>query len=252
MSDTTNEVQATRKTFAVVEALEQRGSAGVTELATHLGMNKSTVHNHLATLVEEGYAVRGDEQYRLSLRFLELGGYIRSQMPLYKIAEPEVKELAEETGELANLAVEEEGELCYLLRAKGDSAVDLDTYAGMRTPMHSTALGKAILAHLPSDRVDGVLDRHGLEGETSTTITERSALSDELAEIREQGYALDREERLEGLRCVAAPITSRDRVLGAISVSAPTSRMKPERFDGRVPELVQNAANVAELNITYS
>lgn len=252
MDESSNQVRTTKKTFHIIEALKTAETAGVSSLARRLDMNKSTVHNHLSTLVEEGYVVRENEDYRLSLQFLELGGYIRSQMPLYKVAEPEVRQLADETGELANLAVEERGRTSYLLRAKGERAVDLDTYAGMRTPMHSTALGKAILAHLPAERVDSILDQYGLPRETPATITERTDLQEELDRIRDQGYALDREERLEGLRCVAAPITSDDRVLGALSVSAPTSRMKPERFDNRVPELVQSAANVVELNITHS
>lgn len=252
MSNSPNQVRSTQKTFAVIEALKSAELTGVTALAEELSMNKSTVHNHLSTLVSEGYVVREGEQYRLSLQFLELGGYIRSQMPLYNIAEPEVRQLAEETGELANLAVEERGRMSYLLRAKGDRGVDLDTYAGMRTPMHSTALGKAILAQFPESRVSEIIDEYGLPKETSTTITDRVELHDELDQVREQGFALDREERLEGLRCVAAPITSDHQVLGAISVSAPTSRLKTDRFHERIPELVQSAANVAELNITYS
>lgn len=252
MSNTPHRVRTTRKTFRIIEALKGRESAGVTSLADDLDMNKSTVHNHLSTLVEEGYVVREGEEYRLGLQFLELGGYIRSQMELYEVAETEVKQLAKETGELANLAVEEQGRIVYLYRSKGDRAVDLDTYAGMRASMHSTALGKAILAYMPKEQVNNIIDRYGLPEESSATITDRDSLMEELQEIREQGFAQDREERLEGLRCVAAPISGGDRVLGGVSVSTPTSRMKFERADETIPELVQSAANVIELNITHS
>jgi DNA-binding IclR family transcriptional regulator len=114
-------------------------------------------------------------------------------------------------------------------------------------------MGKAILAHLPESRVHEILDRHGLPEKTEQTITERDALFEELSEIRERGVAFDREERLSGLRCVAVPILSNSsRVEGALSVSGPTSRMQGERFESELPERLRSAANVIELNITYS
>lgn len=249
----TNRVKTTVKSFRLVQSLKELDGARVTDLADELEMGKSTVHNHLQTLLEEGYVIRRGEEYHLSLEFLELGGYIRNQMEIYGVAEPEIKALAEKTGELANFAVAERGKLVYIYRSKGKQAVDLDTYAGMRAHMHNTALGKAILAHSPRDRVESILDRHGMPSETANSITDRETLFEELEQIRSQGYAQDHEERLEGLRCVAAPIKSSDNVVrGAISVSTPKSRMRGERFNDEIPEEVRSAANVVELNLKYS
>ncbi|WP_458187068.1 IclR family transcriptional regulator [Haladaptatus sp. NG-WS-4] len=248
-----NRVKTTQKTFRIIQTLKQLDGARVTELADALEMGKSTVHNHLRTLVHEGYVIQQDEEYRLSLQFLELGGYIRDQLDIYKVAEPEVKQLAEQTGELANLAVSEQGLLTYIDRSKGDQAVDLDTYPGLQAQMHCTALGKVILAHTPREQVESVLDRHGLPKLTENTITDRDDLYDELEQIRSDGYAQDHGERLEGLRCVAAPVKSaEDDVEGAISVSAPASRMKSNRYNQEIPEKVRSAANVIELNLKYS
>lgn len=250
--DAKHPVQTTEKTLMLVDELKTQGSCGVTELAESLGMGKSMVHNHLMTLREHGYVRKVDDEYELGLKFLEVGGYIRKSMELYEVAEPEVKSLADETGELANLLVEEQGSGVYLMRAKGAEAVDLDTYAGLRTYLHTTALGKAILAHLPEERVDEIIERRGLERKTPRSIGTREELFDALAEIRERGYATDDGERLEGLRCIAAPVkTSSDEVLGAISVSAPASRVSDEDLHGRLPKRVLNAANVIELNINY-
>ena len=244
-------VAATQKTIRVLEALKQRGGARVTELAAELEMNKSTVHNHLSTLREDGFVVHDDPEYRLGLRFLEFGGYARHEMDLYHVAEPEVERLAERTGEMASLMTEEDGRGVYLHRSKGNQAVALDTYAGYRCPLHVTALGKAILAHLPDAAVEGIVDRHGLAAWTPETITDREALFGDLATVRERGFALDDEERMTGLRCVGAPITTDDdRVVGAISVSGPTSRMRDAQFTDEVPDLVRSAANVIELNLT--
>ncbi|XVH33420.1 IclR family transcriptional regulator (plasmid) [Haloferacaceae archaeon DSL9] len=246
-------VRTVEKSFAIIQALKELDGAGVTEIADTLGFGKSTVHNHLSTLEEHEYVVKEGDTYRLSLRFLELGGYTRNRMEFYKTAKPEIRRLAEETGELANMATYEYGRCVYLYRSKGSDAVDLDTYAGFPIAMHNTALGKSILAHLPDSEVHEILDVRGMEATTEHTITDRDELFAELQEIRERGYAFDREERLNGLRCVAAPIKhSEGRIWGSISVASPTRRMRDERFENEIPELVLGAANVIEINLTYS
>ncbi|GGC64362.1 IclR family transcriptional regulator [Haloferax sulfurifontis] len=248
-----NTIGALGTSLEILEALKERGSAGVTELATELDLPKSTVYSHLRTLREHGYVVQRDERYCIGLKFLSLGEHTRDRMPLYEVAKPEVKGLAEQTGELANLLVEEHGEGVYLFRSKGEQAVSLDTHAGMRVKLHCTSLGKAILAYLPEVRVDEIIERWGLPAQTATTITSREALEEELAAVRERGYAYDKGERLSGLRCIAAPIKNPDgHAIGAVSVSGPTSRMKGERFESEIPEQVMSAANVIELNLTYS
>ncbi|GGN20205.1 IclR family transcriptional regulator [Halarchaeum nitratireducens] len=245
-------VRTTAKTLTLVEELRNRGACGVTELADELDMGKSAVHNHLTTLKEHGYVLQDGDEYRLGLKFLEIGGHTRKSMDFYRIAEPEVKSLADETGELANLLVEERGVGVYLMRSKGEDAVDLDTYAGRRTYLHTTGLGKAILAHLPEARVDEIVERHGLERRTARSIGTRGELDEALDEVRERGYAIDDGERLEGLRCIAAPVTqSTGDVVGAISLSAPASRVSDEELEGRLAERVLSAANVIELNLNY-
>jgi len=128
-------------------------------------------------------------------------------MEIYKIAKPEIDRLAEETGELANLLVEEHGLGSYLHRARGQDAVQVEAHVGTRVYLHSTALGKAILGHMPADRRDEILDRHGLPERTPRTTTEREELLAELETVREQGYAFDNGERFGGasLCCRAGP-----------------------------------------------
>ncbi|GAB7011721.1 HTH-type transcriptional regulator XacR [Halorubrum trueperi] len=250
--DAKHPVRTTEKTLALVEELMERGPCGVTELADGLEIGKSAVHNHLTTLREHGYVLKVDDRYQLGLKFLEIGGSTRKSMELYQVAEPEVKSLADETGELANVLVEEQGMGVYLMRSKGEAAVDLDTYAGLRTYLHTTALGKVILAHLPESRVDEIIDRRGLERKTANSIGSRAELFEALDDVRERGYAIDDGERLEGLRCIAAPVTdSTDEVLGSISVSAPASRVSDDELHGELAERVLSAANVVELNINY-
>lgn len=242
-------VRTTEKTFRIVEALKDQDGGQVTRLAEEVGMSKSAVHNHLATLEAMGYVVKTDSTYRLSLKFLDLGGYTRSQMKLYRIAKPKIEEMAAETGEVANLLTEENGMGVYLFRAKGAQAVDLDTYVGHRTHLHYTAQGKAILAHTPESEVRDIIDRYGLPEATPNTITDEDALFQELEEIRARGYATHEEERLMGLRSIAAPIQPDNGVAwGSISISGPASRMT----DDSIVDIVASAANAIELNVKYS
>lgn len=246
-------VSTSKKTIRIVEALRDLDGARITELADELDMNKSTIHNHLSTLEEEELVVKDGPEYNIGLRFLEFGGYVRSKSRIYRVAEPELKRLAEQTGEIASLMVEEYGRGVYLATAKGTDAANVNIYSGLRQPLHATALGKSILAHLPEDRLEEILDRHGLEPQTSTTITDRATLYDQLEKIREQGYAVDDGELIEGLQCIGTPIvTSQGTVRGAISVSAPTNRMSDDRFLDEIPDAVRSASNVIELNLTYS
>lgn len=248
-----NTVGATERTFRIIETLSQHDGMGVTALANELSLPKSTIHNHLNTLKQNEYIVKENGIYRVGYRFLELGSRARSKHPLYDKGHSEVDSLAASTGELVNIATEEYGQGVYLYLTFGDQAVELDTYPGKRFSLHCTALGKAILAHLPTNRVKEIIDTHGLPARTSNTITDEETLFEELAEVRDRGFARDKAERLEGLHCVAAPIMlSDDQILGAISISAPTSRMKEDRVQGEITEQLLDSANVIELKVAYN
>lgn len=246
-------VKSAATTFRVIDALKQLDYPGVAAVADYLGVPKSTAHDHLSTLIDLDFVVKEAEGYRLGARFLEYGGYAREQMKVYRVARPAVNRLAEETGEHANLMVEEHGLGIFLYKAKGEDAVTLDTHPGMRVPLQTTSLGKAILAHLPEERVHEIVDEHGLPEVTENTITDRGRLLEEFERVREQGYATDDEERVTGMRCIAAPVLDQqDEVVAAVSVSGPMSRMYDERFENEIPRRVRSAANVIEVNMTYS
>ncbi|WP_144900790.1 IclR family transcriptional regulator [Halobellus captivus] len=245
-------VKTAQTTFRIVETLKSLDGATVTELSGHLAIPKSSAHNYLRTLEHEGYVIESDGVYEVGLRFLDLGGYARSRDRLYTVATPEMKRLAETTGEYANLLVEEHGRGVFLARERGEHAVSLDSYTGQSVRLHTTALGKTVLAFLPRDRVEAIIDRHGLPAKTEHTITDRDELFEALADIRQRERAYDREERIKGLNCVAVPILSGDDITGALSVSGPVSRMDEERIDEEILPELRRAANIIELNQTHS
>ena len=245
-------VKATRTSFEIVETIREMDGPGVTELSNRLDLPSSTVYDHLKTLESDEYIVKRGNGYHVGMRFLDLGGHARQGMPLFRTAESEIQSLANETGEHANLMIEEHGMGVFLHTVKGEEAVQLDTHVGRRIHLHTSALGKSILAHLPDERVDEILDRRGLPRVTSKTIDSRDELDAQLAEIRERGYAIDDEERVEGMRCVAAPVLGGDdHVYGAVSVSGPKIKMGDDRVRNELSEKVLSTVNVLEVNLKY-
>lgn len=238
--------------FSIIEYLAEHHGAGVTEIADHLGLSKSTVHNHLSTLRDNEYVVHDGDQYIIGYRFLTLGGQARLRSELYEIAKPEINWLIEETGESACVATEENGRIVYLYQARGAQAVTTDSHTGTRLLPHCTALGKSILAASSNECVESIIERYDLPKRTENTITSRAELDVQLEAIRERGYALDDEERIEGLRCVAAPVTDGESAVGALSVSGPVKRLQGEQFRVTLPELVRRAVRVVEINLMYS
>jgi len=243
-------VAAVDKTCKILEAIHTLEGAGVTELADHLDISKGTVHTHLATLNENGFVVKKDTTYRPSLRFLDIGEDVKNDRQLYQVAQEEIQELAEETDTRVQIGVQEFGYVVPIAIALGEHAIAPPTRVGKREYLHCIASGKAILAHLPQERVEEIIDQHGLPARTPYTITEPDELYEELERVREEGVAFNDEEKIEGLRAVGAAILSdTGRVLGSLSASGPISGMKGERFREEIPQAVSNVANTIELNI---
>ncbi|WP_340098807.1 IclR family transcriptional regulator [Salinibaculum salinum] len=247
-------VGSTERSFAILEQLAAEQGSGVSALAETLSLSKSTVHNHLQTLRKLGYVVKNGDEYRLGLQFLGLGDRARQRHDLYHVAKPETDSLVEAVGERAQVMVEEDGVGIYVYQSLADQAVRTDSHIGTVVDLHATAVGKAYLAHLSDERLDAILDRDDFAEQTPNTLTDTEALRTELDEIAEQGYAFNDEERTVGMRAVGAPILADDddRVLGALSVSGPTTRMNGSWYHEEVPEMVAQSARVIGIRATYS
>lgn len=252
-SGSAGSVQTTRTMFETIEFIKQREGATITEVANELGYAKSTVHRHFSTLSEMGYIVKKDGKFYVGLRFLDLGQHARTRREGCELARKKVKEIAEQTGERAQFIVEEHGKGVYLYRAFGEHAVRTDPGIGSRIPLHATAAGKAILANLHSTRQAEIIEQADFEPITERTVTDPEKLYDELDEIRTRGYSFNRQENLDGLHAVGVAIMgSEGEVIGALSVSGPTHRLKNEWFQEELPDLLLGTANELELNIAHS
>lgn len=246
--DTRSTVQSVGTAFDIVECIYDHGGLGVTELANVMDLPTSTAHVYLKSLHQAGYVVKDDGQYDLSYSFLRIGGGTRAQEKIYQFGLPAINSLADETGELIDLLIEEHGMGVVLDKSLGVNAIDDQVHIGTFVHLHSTASGKAILANLPEERIEDVIATYNLPQLTPNTITDREELLAELAEIRDRGVAINDEEQTIGLRAIGAPIimNSGD-VLGSISICGTTRRMSMERMRNELEDDLVEATNIIEL-----
>lgn len=246
----TRTVKTADTLFTIIQELQRRDGAGVTELAQEIEMAKSTVYDHLATLERKEYVVKEGNTYRLGLRFLDHGIYARDSLSLSEVVCPVIQNLAADVDEEVWFVVEEHGNAVFLYKACGDRAVQTYARIGRRSGLHHLAAGKAILANLPSERVEEIVDTHGLPEQTEHTITDAETLYEELDEVRETGVAYEQDETVLGVSSVAAPVIYEE-VKGAIAVTGPSNRIGGSKLSDTLPELICGGTNEIELKLAY-
>lgn len=236
----------------IIDKIQERDGIRVSELADELELAPSTAHGYLSTLENNRYLIKKDEEYHIGMRFLNVGGYVKHREEWYKFASQKVEELAGETDERAQFLVEEHGRGIYLHTKTGNEAIQMDARIGKENFLHASSAGKAILANLPDTQVEQILDCRGLPQLTKNTITSREDLYENLQEIRDRGFAFNKEESVNGLRAVGVPVkTPEGTVLGALSVSGPSHRLRDEWFRQELPKLLLSSTNEIELQISY-
>lgn len=245
-----NPVGAVQYTSRILEIVKQSHGATLTEISEGIDLSKSSIYNYLSTLESEHLLVQDGDEYYLGLRCLDLGTIALERWQIHETAQPEIQELAEDTEEVVNLMVEEYGLGIYVCREFGKQALRYEEYTGYRSTMHNSAAGKCLLSHLPENKVEQILDYHGMEQTAPNTITTRGELFEELSDIHEQGIAFDDEECLPGTRCVAAPICdNKDQIRGAISVTGPKSRLQGDVYRTTIPNQIRDKVNIIELKL---
>ena len=219
-----------RALFLLETIAEAGGEASLTDLATRTGLNISTCHHLLATLIQRGFAAKvpGRRLYALGARILDLG-HACLQVDLPRRAQPYMDNVNLATGETVHLAVLQDDAVVTLAVRQARHAVRVDTgKIGKLEGPHATSVGKAILAWLPEDEISRILTGR-MKRYTDKTITEFPALIESLRIVRRNGYAIDREESLPGVICIGAAIRDQaGTVIGAISASTPTMRASEE------------------------
>lgn len=251
MTHAKNPVQAVQRTIDIIDILRDRGDARVTDLAEEMDLSKGTIHCHLATLEQNGYVVKEGNRYTLGLRFIDIAHHAKNRIDIYDLTTTEVDKLATESGEMALFTVEEHGKGICLYKAEGENAVQTELYVGYQSGLYHTAVGKAMLAFLPEERRERIIQETDFEEITPHTITDPDELRSDLADIRDRGIAYNHEETIQGLVGIGAPILDQDgTVYGAISIIGPVSRMDEQRLTEELPQMIRQAVNIVEVNIT--
>jgi DNA-binding IclR family transcriptional regulator len=235
------------KALALLNLVAERPGLTLSEVSREAELPPPTAHRLLRTLEDHGL-LRQDatNRYRLGSHCLSLGSRFLEGVDLRSEAHPCLMWLVEVTGETAHLGVPEGVEVVYVDKVETRHPVRMYSRIGARSPMHSTAMGKAMLAVGEPELVRRVIDA-GLHRRTPNTITDPRRFRTELSRTQERGFALDDIENEEGIRCVGAPILAEPRhPVGAVSVSGPASRVAGERLNEIAWAVVEAAATVSE------
>lgn len=251
-NDNASRVKTTETSFEIFEILFEEERASRKLIEDRLGLSTSTVHRHLATLQDYGFIVKEGRHYKLSFKFFTIGGCLRRRVPAYPMVKQKVDNLAEKTNERAQFIIREGQDRVYLYTEVGDNPVQTGAHAGRRGPIYASAAGKSIIADLPQAKRERLIESFTLEQTGPNTITDITELRENLAEIRDRGYALNREESTAGVHAIGASVMGNDDIIGALSVSGPATRLKSERLENELPDLVLAATNELELHIEHS
>jgi IclR family acetate operon transcriptional repressor len=238
-------VQSVERAFELIETMADAGGViGLSKLAQQSGLALATIHRLVRTLVDLGY-VRQEpsRQYSLGPRLIRLGESASHLLGTW--SRPYLTGLVDALGESANLAMLDGDEVVYVAHVQSRQSMRMFTEVGRRVHPHCTAVGKALLAHLPPGDVQALLRRAGMPAQTEHTITDPDRFAEEIDRIRASGYAMDDGEQEIGVRCVAVPVLDTVSRL-AVSISGPAPRMTAEAVERAVPLLRRAARDLAD------
>ncbi len=228
-------------------SLAKEGGLSLTDLSLTVGLPPSTTHRMLATLENHGFVQLDTttQKWMVGLEAFRTGNAYLSSTNLVESARSIMRALTEETGETANLAIADQGEVVFVSQVESHNPIRAFFRAGTRGAMHSSGIGKALLANFSRAEVEAILQKKGCPEFTEKTITSPATLFDDLQLIQQRGWALDDEERYLGMRCVAAPIYNAfSEAIAGVSVSGPSVRFPDNRVAEIGPRVQRAAAQI--------
>lgn len=248
--ETKNPIQVADKIFLVIEVLAQEGSLGLQDLSNRVGLNKSTTHRILNSLIYLDYAKQDEatSKYRLSFKIWEIANHFINKIDIVDILRPIIRELVNKIEETVHLVQLEGEHAIYLDKIESYSnTIRMASNVGKTIPLYCSGVGKALLANMKDSEIETIWNNSKIICHTEYTITNFNTFMKEIQMVRKLGYALDNEENETGVRCIAAALQTKGQdSIYAFSVSAPIGRMD----DPRIQELsldILNAKNKMQL-----
>jgi len=241
--------QALRRAILILNSFSQEKiELSLTDLCKSISLPKGTVHRLLSTLKYHHYIEQEESnlKYRLGWRLFELGTCVDTLNLLRKKARPYLEELCEKSNETVHLAILKDGDIFYIDKMVGDHRMTMVTSVGLRLPSHIGGLGKSLLAFLPEDNLNRIINGRELKRFTRNTLTDPDKLKEVLKKVRKNGYAIDNEEFEIGLTCVGVPIKDfSGKVVAAISISGPALRMSKEMMGHYVKQALDTGEKIS-------
>jgi IclR family acetate operon transcriptional repressor len=243
-------VKALVKALRILECLaeDDQPSYTLTELSRRLHLHVSTVHRLMVNLVRQGFVELDPASggYQLGFQVLRMGLRVLDRLDYRRVAHPLLRELNQKTQETVHLAILQGDQAISIEKFGSPQPVGLDARLGGQMPLHCTGVGKVLLAYQSEEMLTKLAKSPGLQRLTPRTVTTLTQLKKELERIRERGYAVDNEEAVDGLRCVAAPLFDHTgRAVAAFSVAGPATRLTPERILEIVPLVCETSREIS-------
>lgn len=255
-SQPNRQIKTARKVFDIIEFLHENGHSRLGEITKNVDLAKSTTHDYLQTLVALGFIKQNEAGYYLSLKILQYGGLARRRRTVYEESMPEINRLTDdlrgmisEKGLTSHLAIREGDDIFLVDFSKTDWDISTGNYSGGNIDVHSSELGKVILAHVSDSYLNSILSNINFESFTNQTITDEKTYRKELDTIRDRGYAVNDEEEFDHIKGIGFPILFEGDVLGSISVSGPKSGI--EQDQETILGLLQTTVENIELRLEH-
>ena len=248
-SSKTGKIQSVDRALRILDIIsDAEDGLTLAQIAQMIELPKSTVHGLVSTLRDHRYIKQSDEdgRYLMGMKLFEMGTKAARSWDIRDAAKPAMRWLSKEFGETVHLGCEDNGEVLYLDKIAADSLITIVSDIGARLPMHCSGIGKALLAHKSDSEINRYIFNKGLIPLTGRTITNKDAFLAELEKVKEQGFAIDDGEIMEGLRCVGAPIFDTDGLVRyAISVSGQVKDIYGKRLERLIIETKRAAKEIS-------
>lgn len=240
-----NTVHALDRGLIVLQALARERFLSLTDLSLVIGVPTSTVHRILSTLERHGFVEQSEEtnEWAIGIETFRVGSSYLDRTSLIENSRKTMRELMQQTGETANLAIADGGDIIFISQVESDNPIRAFFRPGTRGHLHASGIGKALMANMPRREVEKILQRKGCPEFTVNTLTSPADLFDDLKLTNHRGWALDDEERYMGMRCIASCIyNSYGEAIAGISISGPTVRF-PDQSISIIGPQVKRAAD---------
>lgn len=242
----TTQTPAIDKAMAIFAFLADNGRASFTQIQKSTGLPKSTSSSLLASLLAHGLVSFEEGRYALGLRWYELGNKVEENLDIKRAAMEPLAQLRDRTQLTCHLGVLEGSSAIYVLKLESPTAIVIRSWVGRRLSLHSSGLGKALLAWLPEAKLNSILPDIDFVRRTGTTIVSVDAFREELAATRKRGWAFDNAEDNDGVYCIAAPLlNAAGEATAAISMSGVSSQINLANLDDTAAAVVATANRIA-------